>query len=436
MRAPLASVVALSSFLSAAWATGCAPAAAPDGPAEGEGEGEGGPQDSTEPLPADTFPCERLDAWPFSLASATRPLRVHHRTRAEAAAAALVLTQLNEAWVAQVDQLGLPAPLTDELEDGTFGCGPDERIDVFMFVGTDDAYVDVVAEETDTPEEDYAPYMVIDPSSSFGDGELRPTLFHEFHHLQQAGLDWYEPAIIYESSATFIEASLADREHDWEFTLFDVADHPEWAVDHDAGYDSYFNYGQAAYLIFLQQAYFDGGLDFFRDLWRGLPSPYLEAPDYQNVLDELLAPRGVTFVDTVPVYARWWAYAGEADDGAHFARGAVWPEPARTPLAVTGTTTATLTVQPMVLGSAYVQLSAADDGAVVVDVPAPPAGARLVVQRIPGAAGDGDVLTLPATVPGDALLIVTAMPAGAYDALARTDDVVTVTLSARAASAR
>jgi hypothetical protein len=426
-----------SLVVSALWVVALLPAFActppppsKDGGGEGEGEGEGEeePRDSTETLPGDTFPCERLDAWPFSIVSALHPLRVHHRTRAEAAVSARVVELLDEAWAAQVDGLGLPAPLTDELDGDTFGCGRDERIDVFVFAGSDDAYVDVVAEEIDTPNEDYAPYMVIDPTQTFSGSELRPTLFHEFHHLQQAALDWYDGQILYESSATFVEAVLADPEHDWEFTLLDVADHPDWSIDRDAGYDSFFNYGQAAYLFFLQQAYFDGGMEFFRDLWLGLPSPYQEDPDYQDVLDELLAPHGVTFLQTVPVYARWWAYTGDSDDGAHFARGAFWPTPVTTTVTVDASTTTT--VRPMLLGSAYVQLQAGAPGDVVVGIEgAVPSGAALVVQRVPGAASDADVLTLPASVPSDALLIVTPMPAGAYDVDTRNDDAVAVTLT-------
>jgi hypothetical protein len=417
MRVPIAVPFVLALV---AW-SGCV--LPPDGEGVGDGEGEG---DSTEPLDPDTDPCERPDAWPYSTVSTTHPLRVHWRARAEEPVAREVLRHLDEAWVVQVDGLGLPAPLTDEVGGGAFGCGPDERIDVFLFRGIEEAYVDVVVENTGTPIEDYGPYMVIDPFGDYGGEFLRPTVFHEFHHMTQAALDWLDAAIVYEMSATFVEEAVIDSHATWEFTIFDVTDNPDWSIDRDDGYETFFMYGQALYLIFLQHAIFDGDIDFFVKMWRGLASPAGEPPSYQDALDVVLTDKGLTFLDTVPRYARWLAYVGDRDDGAHFPRGALYPDVFASLVEVTAPTTTT--VQPMVLGSAHVDIVAA--GPVAVSLSGTlSADVEVVVQQIPGAGEDGEVLTLPAVVPAGSRLIVTVMPTAPYSVFGRTDERVPVTLA-------
>jgi hypothetical protein len=413
--------VAVAAIAALSLPMGCPPP--DDDGAEGEGEGE--PQDSTEQLDAGTDPCVRLDAWPFSTTSATHPLRVHWRARAEEPVAQDVLRFLDEAWTIQVDGLGLPAPITDELGGGEFGCGPDERIDVFLFRGIEEAYVDVVVENTDTPIEDYGPYMVIDAFGDYGGEFLRPTVFHEFNHMTQAALDWLDAANIYEMSATFVEEAVIDSHDSWEFTIFDVTDNPDWSIDRDDGYETFFMYGQALYLIFLQHAVFDGDIDFFVQMWRGLASPAGEPP-YQDALDVILADKGLTFLDTVPRYARWMAYVGDRDDGAHFPRGGLYPDVFASVVEVSAATTTT--VRPMVLGSAHIDVDAAGPVTVALEGTLP-ADVELVVQQVPGTASDGDVLTLPATVPAGSRLVVTVMPTAPYSVFSRSDDEVPVTLA-------
>ena len=191
-------------------------------------------------------------------------------------------------------------------------------------------------------------------------------------------------------------------------------------------------YGQVLYLLFLQHAIFDGDTAWFVAMWRAMPSEFGADPDYQDALDGLLAPRGLSFLDSVPRYARWLAYAGETDDGAHFPRGALYPDMLRRPVVVDAATT--VTVSPMVLGSAYVSLTAVGktSASVALDNTLP-ADVDIVVQRVPGVASDGDVLTLPATVPAGVELVVTVMPTGSYDVDDRTDAAVDVRLSFTAA---
>ena len=394
-----------------------APAAEGEGEGEGEGENDGDDLDgvdSTVGVEDDVFPCDEIALWPYSVVSVQHPLRVHFRARDEQAVARTLVGHLDEAWNVQVTTLGMPAPYTDDFSSTLFACGADGRIDVFMIKGFEGAYVDVVAAITGTPIDDYAPFMVIDPFGLYGGEYLRPTAFHEFHHLTQAALDWSDTTNVYEMSATFVEEVIAD-DRDWEFTLIDLVDNVGWSIDRDDGYETNFMYAQALYLIFLQHRFFDGDVEFFVQMWRGL----VGAPNYQDALNVLLASKGTDFVQTVPLYARWLAYIGaEHDDGAHFPRGDTYPAIVRQPV-VDGT----VTVSPMVLGSAYLETTIATRVALVS---APSAEYDVVVQMVPGTAGngdsDGDVLTLPTTVPAGKTLVITLVPTGVYDINDRSDD--------------
>jgi hypothetical protein len=390
-------------------------------------EDEGELRDSTEVLEPDTDPCLVPEAWPYSTTSERHPIRIHWRTRAEEPTAREMLGYLDDAWAAQVDDLGFPAPITDELSDTAFGCGPDARVDVFIFAGIEIAYVDVVVEDASTPNDDYAAFMVVDPFGENGGPLLEATVFHEFHHVTQAALDWLDAPNIYEMSATFVEEAVLNSHDSWEFQLFDVTDNPEWSIDLDDNYETYFMYGQALYLIFLQHAVFGGDIDFFVQMWRGLASPTGEPPTYQDALDVLLADHGLSFVETVPLYARWMAYVGERDDGAHFPRGALYPDVAATTIDVDGDVES-VTVRPMMLGSAHLDLAASEPVRVAL-TSSLPASARVVVQQIPGASGDGDVLTLPATVPAGSRLVVTVMPTGPYSVFERSNAQIPLTLT-------
>lgn len=390
----------------------------------GEGELLGDDLDGVDSttLPADVFPCDQLAAWPYSLTSSTHPLRVHFRARDEEDMARTVLGHADDAWSTQVDTLGMPAPYTDALDDDAVACGPDARVDVFVFKGLEAAYVDVVAEivdtDTDIELDDYAPFMVIDPFGVYGGTYLRPTVFHEFHHMTQAAIDWSDAVNVYEMSAMFVEGAVAGSD-EWEFTLGDLVEHVDWSIDRDDGYETNFMYAHAVYLHYLRQAWFDGDIGFFVDMWRGMGG----APTYQDALDTLLAEHGADFISTVAPYARWLAYSGEPhDDGAHFDRGALWPEVVRQPVAG-----GTVTVSPMVLGSAYLDVDASCTVSLVSTLPD---DVTVVVQQVPGneANSDGDVLTLPATLPAGVTLVVTVLPVGNYEVLSRTDATVDVAL--------
>src|SRR6266536_1843956 len=90
------------------------------------------------PIPADTIPCDAPQYWPLSVRSDRHPVLVHYRTDDEAAMAREVLGYLDTGWDVEVGRLGFRPPLDD-----TGHCGPDGALDVYLWRGLREGYVDV-----------------------------------------------------------------------------------------------------------------------------------------------------------------------------------------------------------------------------------------------------------------------------------------------------
>jgi hypothetical protein len=375
-------------------------------------------------LPDDTAPCSEYDRWPDALASARLPVLVHYRGGFEAAVAAEVLADVERAWDVEVGRLGFRPPLPD-----AGFCGPDARLDVFLWAGIEECYVDVVGEDPATPHDDEYAYVVIDPFGPFGGPLLATTVAHELNHALQAADDWDDAPIAYEMTAVFVEDEVIDGDDQYLDQVADFQAHPDWSIDRDDGYETWFMYGAALYLRFVRDRYFGGDAAFIGDVWRRLRSPLGSAePDIEDALDAVLAARGAGFVASVPEFARWRVYTGAQADGAHLEEAAAMAAPARL-ATIAGAVGGQVALAPMLLGSAYVDVSAPAGGAgrVAVELRGADPAARWIVQAVPGASGDGDVLAVGA---GPAVidlarartLVVTALPRGADDVDDRTDD--------------
>jgi hypothetical protein len=163
--------------------------------------------------------------------------------------------------------------------------------------------------------------------------------------------------------------------------------------------------------------------------------PSLNEPDFEDALDELLdEAAGLSFLDTVPVFARWRWYTGARDDGRHFEEGAQFPDDAAVRISAEATPESgliELEPAPMMLGSAYVEVSSESAAGFRLALEAPDEpDVDWVVQAVPGLdpGEDGEVLDLSAGgvavtfgPGGTRTLIVTAMPTGPDDPDSRSD---------------
>jgi hypothetical protein len=368
-------------------------------------------------LPADLVPCAHPEDWPYSIASSAHPALVHYRVPDERAMAEQVLGLLDHSWDVEVGTLGFRPPLDD-----TGRCGPDGTFDAFLWAGHDECYVDVTGENAATPYDDRTAFLVVDPWGSYGSKILDTTVAHEFNHSLQAADDWSDVPIVYEMTAVFIEDLVYDQDNEYVGQIVDFQAHPDWSLDYNDNYDTWYMYGSALYLRFLRDRYWSGDGSFVGAMWQGLRSPAdVPHPDFEDSLEALLrAKAGVGFVDSVVEFERWRVYTGTRDDGAHFREGATFAEPAR--LATVHTTGGSVALSPMELGTQYIELArgAGEPASVTVSLSGASTEVVWSVQAVPGPTLDlsGGSATVDASV--TRTLVVTALPKGANDAATRS----------------
>lgn len=396
------------------------------------------PADYKHPLPEGSKICGRDDfkeMFPYSLISAKVPVLVHYYKQEEFATALQVRDFVERGWDYHVRQLGMSPPLKDDGE-----CGPDERFDVFVWKGHRSCLVNVLSGDPTTPWEDRRGFMVVDPWGPYGGPELEETVVHEMAHASQAADDWFESPITFEMSAVFTDQVYADRYI--KIYLDDFQAHPDWALDRNDNYETWYMYGASLYLLYLKDRFFDGTPQFVSKMWRAARNPpgaendqTLNDPDFVDALDGLLkAKANTSYVETVPEFARWRYYTGDHVDNRHFhhfkagmenlmaARLAIAAEQEATPGTISITEDA-----PMMLGTSYITLSAGPNTPATVYLSlnaSSDARRRFVVQAVPGLTpdSDGEVLDLSSgskelkfTADQQRTIIVTALPTGEYD---------------------
>jgi hypothetical protein len=384
-------------------------------------------------LPANAVPCDDFDAyWPLAVAADAVPLVVHFSRADQAATADEVAAILEDAWRIEVQEQGFTPPIPDE---GLCGDGPE--IDIFLWEGNDEAYVDGLAENEATPYDDWFTYMVVDPWGSIGGELLGSTLAHELNHMMQAANDWFELTPFYEMSATFVEHELYPDTGWLASIVADYQLYPEWAPHHDDGYETWYMYASALYLEFLRDHYFEGDPAFLAALWeaaRSDPSdePDANEPDLIDAIDAALADFDASYADSLIDLARWRYYTGERDDGVHFADGADFPPDADVALIADVEAVAAaipLDPAPELYGASYIQVrrEPGQPASITVGLEAASTdGIRFVVQAVPGpGTTDGELLAVDPDTGATALLdlsehsertiIVLALPAGDLD---------------------
>lgn len=273
-------------------------------------------------IPGSADPCTDTQYWPLNLSSALRPLTVHYSRLTNETKALEMIMLLEESWTVQVDTLGFSAPLDDQGD-----CGADGNFDVFIWPGIDGAFVSSVGNNPATPYQDFSTFMAIDIRGVIGGEFLNTYMAHEFNHALQASDDWTEDAQHYEAGATFAETLVYPDENDWFFEMRDFQNNPQWSLFYDDFGTSWYTYAASMYLHYLYERYYPGDPGFYARLWRGMRSDVGDdRPDYFDALRLLLlTERGVTLDETVVEFMQWRWFVDEFDDGAHFAKGAVWP---------------------------------------------------------------------------------------------------------------
>ncbi|MCY1074031.1 hypothetical protein [Archangium lansingense] len=407
-------------------------------------DGNKDPLDYTHPLEEGTPICGRPDfnqMFPYSIRSETLPVLVHYYKESERETAQQVLAFVEKGWDYHVNRLGMRPGLTDKGE-----CGPDDAFDVFVWKGHRSCLVNVLSGEPSTWWDDRRGFMVVDPWGPYGGPELEETVVHEMAHASQAADDWYEAPHTFEMSAVFADQVYADCYIKTYFDDFQA--HPDWALDRDDKYETWYMYGSSMYLLYLKDRFFEGNPQFLSRMWFGSRNPpsaendqTLNEPDFADALDAMLKDQNSSYVETVPEFSRWRWYTGDHVDDRHFHHfkdGLDNLKAAKLALAAQQEARpGTISINenaPMMLGTSYIELSAGASTPQKVYVSlnaSSDAGRRFVVQAVPGLTpdSDGEFLDL-ASGPKELkfvadqkrTLIVTALPTGPYDPDLRTED--------------
>ena len=250
------------------------------------------------------------------------PVRCHYETIEYEPMARQILGIVEESWQEQVLGMGFAAPPPD------CGYGGSDDLDVYIRtlpqgVG---GYAAFACYIESTPEADAASFIAI--SDSLGEAFLRSAVTHEFNHVLQNGMDYWENITFKEMTATWVMDWMYDDDNQYFGYLRSYQKNPDWPM-HKFSTSSTYQYGASIFLHFLSEYYGGGSPEVIVDLWRScIQNEYRNEPDFQDVLVEAI-PRlsgGMdTLSDMMTEYAAWRTITASRDDGVHFHDGGLWP---------------------------------------------------------------------------------------------------------------
>jgi len=228
-----------------------------------------------------------------------------------------VLVYAEEAWSAQVDDIGFRAPRDD------LGEGGSSALDVYLKSagGPGIAWVECDGGEPECSDSDTADgfagspaFIVIDHDTD--PDQLREFVHHEFNHVLQYATDYAEPFLsVWESTAV-----AAERWTDptWTTSASNLGDYQwyPWAsavlqdgyqLDEQYGIWAYYEYGAVAWMWFLDRSVGDGQGAAGPLLWEALAQEGVGSePDVLDAWEELTGDWRSSMVD----FAGWRAQLG------------------------------------------------------------------------------------------------------------------------------
>ncbi|MCC6804714.1 MAG: hypothetical protein IT319_17660 [Anaerolineae bacterium] len=210
-----------------------------------------------------------------------------------------IVQAFEDAWRIEIDQMGWPAPPTDDVMGGN------NLYDVYIMdsIGTGEDALGFTSPEVfvgDNPNtpgiEEYASTSFIAIDNDFDAVEfsrdqnevtvMRATAFHELHHAIQFGFDGAEPHHwLAEATSTWMETVAGGTDQDATGYVATAFDYPELCLGTTAQNESIM-YGEWTFMQFLTDEF---GKDTVQQLWRSIA-------DYEgfDALDNLLEGFGTT----------------------------------------------------------------------------------------------------------------------------------------------
>jgi hypothetical protein len=215
-----------------------------------------------------------------SIDSTVRPVRCHWHDAAYADRCTELLQGIEDAWAVQVDEMGFPAPVPDS----------DGILDVYIDGGASafGAYAYGPSVDADSSDDRMSSAAYIAIHADYEE-DWRWTMLHEFNHVLQYATDFTEPRYVpWEGTATAAEVwtdptlevvpqTIADFQlTPWVGLLGD-----SWQLWDDYEIWSYYEYGSALWLQFLDAQYGDGAGSAGVELWlNSAQAGWMNEPDF------------------------------------------------------------------------------------------------------------------------------------------------------------
>jgi len=267
-----------------------------------------------------------LDARPDSIGffESTRfPIRSHYPSADYMEKAETILAIAETSWEEQVLGMGFKAPPPD------CGNGGSDHLDIYLQdlpqgVGGYAAFSCYIDE---TPEADAASFVAL--ALTVPDEFIRGAVTHEFNHVLQNGIDYWENITFKENTATWVMDRVFDDENYYFSYLRSYQRNPDWPI-HKFSTSNTYQYGECMLLHFLAEYYGGGAPAIIVDIWNACVQDQMyNEPDYLEAMDRVIpAVSGGrdSLKDALAEYSVWRTITGARDDGAHFHDGGLWPD--------------------------------------------------------------------------------------------------------------
>ncbi|MGB4099651.1 MAG: hypothetical protein WBM02_09625 [bacterium] len=249
------------------------------------------------------------------------PLRSHYPSEEFQDLAERILKIAEECWEVQVTRWGFPPPPPD--------CGYDDSDDMDIHIVSLPAGVGGYAAFRCYDES--TPYTVaasfIGLSDALPEAFLRSAVAHEFNHVLQNAIDYWESITFKEYTSTWAMEWMYPEDDQYFQFLKAYQRNPHLPMNHFSQTNTY-QYGAGIFLHFLSEYYGGGDPQIVLDVWNACrQTEFYNAPDFIDGLKVVIPEysKGVdTFADMMAEYAVWRTITSSRDDGVHFADGCKW----------------------------------------------------------------------------------------------------------------
>ncbi len=249
------------------------------------------------------------------------PMRSHYPDEEFKDLAEHILEIAEECWEVQVNQWGFPPPPPD--------CGFDESDDLDIHIVSlpegIGGYAAFRCYDESTPYTVAASFIGL--SDCLPEAFLRSAIAHEFNHVLQNAIDYWESITFKEYTSTWAMEWMYPEDDQYFQFLRAYQRNPDQSMSHFSQSNTY-QYGACIFLHFLSEYYGGGDPQIVVDVWNACPqTEFYNDPDFIDALKVVIPEytKGVdSFADMMAEYAAWRTITSSRDDGAHFADGGKW----------------------------------------------------------------------------------------------------------------